>query len=322
MGQQCPAVHIAQRVEPVAPRNPQLLIDLDEPSALEADRLEAQPLAQRPATRGDQQLRPAHRRAVLESHLDSPARLLTADRHRLHTREHAHTPLLETGLNQLGGKLLLAGNHPGRGLDHRHRRSQRGVGRGQLDTHDPPAEDQQRARNVLCGRRPAVGPRLGLGEPGDRRQRCDAARREDDRHAGLENRLPHLDPPLAHQFAVAPEEPDRALFEPGHLGGIIQPVDDLVATIEYGLHVEATGDGLGGALHPPGLIKRLRWSQQGLRGHAGVERAFAPDQIALHDRHAHPTLGESPGADLTGRAGADHDHIDLLSCAHRRSSYP
>ena len=86
-------------------------------------------------------------------------------------------------------------------------------------------------------------------------------------------------------MALVAEELDPAFLQPGQLPRIVEIVDHLVAAIEDRLRVELSGDRLGDSGHPPRLAEQVRWSQQRLRGHAGVVGALAADKVLLDDRH-------------------------------------
>ena len=68
-------------------------------------------------------------------------------------------------------------------------------------------------------------------------------------------------------------------------------------------------DGLGGAGEPPRLVERLLRVQQRLGRDAGVERAFAADEVLLDDRGLSPRVGQPARADLAGGAGSEDDHV-------------
>jgi hypothetical protein len=65
-------------------------------------------------------------------------------------------------------------------------------------------------------------------------------------------------------------------------------------------------DDLARARYPP----RLRRPQQRLRRHARVERAFAADEMRLHDRDVVAALREAPGQQLAGRTRPEDDDVE------------
>ena len=118
-------------------------------------------------------------------------------------------------------------------------------------------------------------------------------------------------PPLAVELSLAAEQLDPALLEPGQLAGVVEVVDHLVAAVEHRLGVEIPGHRLRTPGHAAHLLQQLAGAQQRLRGHAGVEGAFAADQLLLDQGHLEAAVGEPPRADLAGRAGAEHDHVEF-----------
>ena len=118
---------------------------------------------------------------------------------------------------------------------------------------------------------------------------------------------------------MATYELDRALFDPRQLGIVAQVVNHLVATTQNGGHVDLPAGGLreSNPTHPARLGQRLGWPQQGLGGHAGIERALPADQLALDQRHGKTVIGQAPGAHLPGGTGAEDDHIEVFS-AHEQ----
>ena len=75
--------------------------------------------------------------------------------------------------------------------------------------------------------------------------------------------------------------------------------------------VELAGRGLRRARDAARLVERLRGAEQRLRRHARVVGALAADEMVLDDRDREAVLAEAAGAHLAGRAGADHDDVEL-----------
>ena len=103
-----------------------------------------------------------------------------------------------------------------------------------------------------------------------------------------------------------------ALGQPRNLPRVVEVVHHLVAPSQHRLDVELTGHGLARARNAPSLRDRLVRPQQSLRRHAAIERALTAHEVPLDDGDAQSRLGKTPGTDLAGRAGADHDHIELV----------
>ena len=116
---------------------------------------------------------------------------------------------------------------------------------------------------------------------------------------------------LAVEAAGAAHDGHVPLLEPGHLARVVEVVDDLVAALQHGLHVEVAGHRLAHAGNAAHLGEQLAGAQQPLRRHARVEGALAADQVRLHDRHGQPLLAQAPGADLPGRSGSENHHIEF-----------
>ena len=117
----------------------------------------------------------------------------------------------------------------------------------------------------------------------------------------------HAHPPLAVETAVTAHEDDAALLEPRQLGGVVEVVDDLVASREHGVGVErARRD----ARHAPCLGGELSRPQERLRRHAGEERALAAHEPLLDDRDLEPGFSEPAGDHLAGRSGTDHHDVE------------
>jgi hypothetical protein len=158
----------------------------------------------------------------------------------------------------------------------------------------------------------AIRPGAGVRQSRDRWHRRAAADRDHDRLARDQHLVTHADPALAVQTAVAAHQLDVARLEPRHLVSVVEPVDDLVAAAQRRADVDLAADDLRGARHACRLGEDLLGAQQRLRGHAGVEGAFAADEVALDDGDplAAP-LGHAAGGDLAGRAGADDNYVEL-----------
>ena len=93
-------------------------------------------------------------------------------------------------------------------------------------------------------------------------------------------------------------------------------MNDLVAPSEHGRHVERARRRLRGSGDAARLGERLRGPQQRLRGHARVERALPADQLALDERDREAGFCQPSRADLAGRTGAQHDHVELTYLIH------
>ena len=118
---------------------------------------------------------------------------------------------------------------------------------------------------------------------------------------------------------MAAHQRDAALLDPRQLRAVVEVVHHLVAAAQHGVHVQRAGRGLRGARDTARLGQRLGGAQQGLGGHARVERALPADQLALDQRHAQAVFGRASGTDLTRRAGAHHHHVELV-LAHLEAS--
>ena len=109
-------------------------------------------------------------------------------------------------------------------------------------------------------------------------------------------------------------------LEPRDLLVVVEVVDDLVAALERGRHVEPA-DRLRCAGDAPRLGQHLAGPQQRLGRHAAVERALAADEVLLDDGDLEAGFGQAPRAHLPGRPGTD-DHDVEAALAHGAQSIP
>src|SRR3954447_24376008 len=318
MGEEGATVDVANRVEPVAATDPQLVVDVQVAVGVDADRLQADALDARLAPPRAQELRRAHGAAALE--LDRHPAVLATHRRRLRPFAQIDTRLAKALRYLLAGERLLARDDPVGGLDQRHRRAERAPRLRHLDAHGSAAEDGEAVGDRLGRGGLARGPVLDFGQPLDRRHRRRRSRRDDDRPAGAHQIVANAHVPLTLDLAPAPEQLDAALGEPGELAGVVAVGDHLVAALERRPRIRVGAlEALRRAADTVRLGERLGRAQQSLRRHARVVGAFAADQLALDDRHVEPAAGDPARADLAGRAGAEDDDIELASGHQLRS---
>ena len=136
----------------------------------------------------------------------------------------------------------------------------------------------------------------------------------------LELVVADVDAPLAVEDAEAAIELDPAVLEPRQHAAVVEVVDDLVAAVERGLDVDPAGHRLGRAGDAVDLAQDLLRAQEALGGHAGVERALAPDQVVLDQRDLEPCVGEPPRRHLTGGPATDHHHVEAIHAFPRLDS--
>ncbi len=148
--------------------------------------------------------------------------------------------------------------------------------------------------------RPSIGGISGAAARGDHHGLASHEQVVADPHAAL-----------AVEPAGAAHERDPAVLEPRDLARVIEVVDDLVAPREHGRHVEIAGHGLAHAGNPPRLGEQLARAQQGLRRHARVERALAPHQVLLDNRHLEAAVGEPPRTHLARGTRPQDDHVEF-----------
>jgi hypothetical protein len=238
---------------------------------------------------------------------------------RLRAHDDPHAALLERLAHVRGRERLLVRDQPIAALDQRDLRPERRERVGHLDADDAAAEDEEAPGHGLRRRDLAVGPRLGIAQAVDRRDQRIAAGRHDDRALRDQLVIADRDPALAGDAPGAAHDRDVAVAEPRKHPAVVEVVDHLVAATQHGPHIEVAADRLRGAGDPPRLVDDVGRAQQGLRGHAGVERALAADQMALDERDVHVALTQAPRDDFSGRTGPDHDHVEL-SLAHALAS--
>ena len=203
---------------------------------------------------------------------------------RLRPGAHLDAAGLEPRGDLLARERLLGGDQPVRRLDQGDAGAEAAPGLGELHPDHPAAEDQQPPGHGLRRRRLAVGPRGHLREAVDRRDRRGRPGRDHDRLARRQALVAHDHCALAVERGAAAQELDPAVVEPRDHAAVVEVVDDLVAAGEHELRVELAVDELAHARHALGLVEELAGTQQRLRGHAGVERALAADQLLLDDR--------------------------------------
>src|SRR5437588_207989 len=201
-------------------------------------------------------------------------------------------------------------------LDDGDARSQRTPRLGELHARDATAKDDEVLGYLLRGGGLAVGPGVRVSQPGDRRHRGVGAGVEYHRLAGLEEIVPDPHEAFALEPRMPPKERDVPLLQPFDLTGVVEVVDDLVATPECGGSVQLPGHGLRGAGDAAHLVEDLARAQERLGGHARVVGALAAQEVRLDDRYPLAALlRQPPGGDLTGRTGADDDDVELaLGC--------
>ena len=235
-------------------------------------------------------------------------------------------PTLTEGVGDLfSGEGLLPGEEAGERLDEDDPAAKGRPGLGQLDADDAAAEDQQAVGDLLDRGRLPVGPRLGLSEAGNRGHRGGASGRDHNRPAGLVGRFADGDPTRAGlrrlEPAEAADQGDPEVFDPRELDGVVEVVDDVVAALERDRRVETPADRLGRAGDAEDLAEELGRPEEGLRGHAGVEGALAADELSLDDRDRQAGLRQAAGADLAGRAGTEHDDVEIAHAGRIWDSY-
>ena len=120
-------------------------------------------------------------------------------------------------------------------------------------------------------------------------------------------RAVHLDHAGPGQPAGTAQEVDPVVRQPALLPGVGVVRDHEVPPGQRGRHVH-----LGVARGLPRPVHRLAGPQQRLGRDAGVVRALAAGQLALHDGDPQPALGQLARAVLAGRPGAQHDHVVVV----------
>ncbi len=176
----------------------------------------------------------------------------------------------------------------------------------------------------MCGRDLSIRPRLGLGQAWDGRHRGLAAHGDDHGLARLVGLIIHAHASLTVEPTVATYQRDLLVFEPGKLLRVIQIMDHLVAAPQNSIHVKRARDSLCGARNPARLSQRLGRAQQCLGGHAGIEGAFASNQLRLDQGDLVAASSETSCHHLARGTGADHDHVEHPHCRrrHPRGHYP
>ena len=294
-----------------------VLVDVDVAAVagLEVDGVEPELSGPRRAPERGDELLGVDGRVVV--HVDAERVAVLLDLGRLAAGADVDALLDERVGDLRAGELLLAGEQPPLALDQRHLGAERAVGLRQLGAEHAAAEDHDRVRDLLGGGGLAVGPRLGLAQALDRRERGARAAGEDHRLARLELVVADVDALLAVEDTEAAVQLDPAVLEPRQHAGVVEVVDDLVAAVEHGLDVELAGHRLGRAGDAVDLAQDLLRAQQRLGGHARVERALAADDVVLDQRDLEPRVGQPPRRHLTGGPAADHHHVEAVHASPR-----
>ncbi len=114
---------------------------------------------------------------------------------------------------------------------------------------------------------------------------------------------------LAVEPAVATDELDVPVVEPGELTRVVEVVDHLVAPRQHRGDIELALGCLGRPGDAPRLCQRLGRAQQRLRRHAGPVGALAPDQLALDESDFQAGSAELSRGNLARRASSDDDDV-------------
>jgi 6-phosphogluconate dehydrogenase len=240
------------------------------------------------------------------------------DRGHLGPGAHGDALGLEGVLDLAAGERLLPGQQALTPDHHRHLlAAEAPEGLGQLAPDRAAAEHDEAAGHLVGPGRPPVVPGPGLGQAGHGRDGRGAAHGQHHRPPGGQGppaAVGQLDGhgPLPGQPAGAPDQLDPFLLDPVQRPGVVPAGGHVVALGEGGGGVQAAGDGLGRPRDPPGRGQHVAGPDQGLGGDAGPVGALAPDQLPLDQGHFQVAVGAAPGGHLPGRAGADHDHIELV----------
>ncbi|SDZ39885.1 hypothetical protein SAMN05216215_106831 [Saccharopolyspora shandongensis] len=196
-------------------------------------------------------------------------------------------------------------------------------GAGHLHPNTTTADDGEPPRYGVGVGALAIGPRPGLGNAGQVRQRRAAAGADGHRmpsgehHApiltGLDGHLPGpVQPPVAaNQIGTDPPHPVR-------LPVVMPARHEPVAAGERRRRVDRRVDDLPRALDSAGIGYRDHRTQQRLAGNTCPIRTFPTDQLALDHRHAQSRSTAALGHGLAHRTRADHHHV--IATRRRASS--
>ena len=230
VGQKRSPVDVTDGEQPVAPRHPKVVADLEEAARLDPDRLEADVGRAGAAAERGQHLVRLDRLPVVELERDAA---VAADARRRGAEPDVDPAVAQRLEYLLAGKRLLALDQALAPVDERDRRAEGRPRLRHLDADDSAAQDREPAGHLGGRRRLDVRPRLRVAETRDRvrHERCRSGR-DDDRAARDEHLVTHRDLPLACQPAAAAHEGDAALLEPRHLRRVVEVRDHLVAPMQ------------------------------------------------------------------------------------------
>ena len=200
-------------------------------------------------------------------------------------------------------------------LDQRDLRAEGAPRLGHLHAHHAAAEDGQARRRRLGGGDLAVGPRLGLAQPVDRRDQRAAAGRHHHRLLGHERVVAGRDAPLAVEAAVLADQLDaRGSRATG--AGTESSRSWITSSRRASAdgHVEIAGRPPAAAPgHAPDLGQQLARAQQRLGGHAGVDRSTR--RRSAPARRSPPTAHRPPAGRRPPRRRARRRSRSRRSCA-------
>lgn len=287
VGEQRPVVDVPDRVQPVAARHPEAVVDGQPRAGFQSDGVETEVVGARSAAGGEEDLVGLQTVAGVGEGHHGP--VLAGHRRHRRTGADAHARRDERLGDQFTGEGLHAGQQALATDEDGDLGAEGPPGGGHLHGDDTAADDDQPAGDRLRAGGLTAGPGFDLRESRQVGQEGATAGGDHHRVPGGEDVAPAVRG--VHDHAAGPGQARVTAVEARP--DALQPAG-LAVVLPMGGLVVAVGEDLGGVqravdqVAQAGYAARVgtgdRRAQQGLAGHARPVRALAADQFALHDR--------------------------------------
>ena len=252
MGEEGPAVHVPDRVQPRAPGYPEGFVHLEVAPRLEPHGFESELFGPWTTPDRDEHLVTLDAPAVPELQHELGAR--APDPRDFRASSHIDAELDKGMFELIADERLLADKQPVGPFEEGDLRPERVPGLRHLDADDPAPEDEQPPGDLARGRYLAVRPRLDLGEPWEGRKGGARPDGHYDGLAGLEQLPVGAHATLSFEASVAANQFDASRGDPVHLPLVVEAVHDAISALEHRGDVRAAAYRLAGTRDAPGLM--------------------------------------------------------------------